>query len=82
MFSGMGGLKLLVKDFAKTRKSSTFLELWKDVLESGENVLALVKIMLVIPIHTVEVERYFSVVYRVKTDWKNRLKPSTVSDQV
>ena len=55
---------------------------WLDQSESLDigNVLGLVEIMLVLPMHTAELERNFSLSKRIKTDWRNRLAPSTVSD--
>lgn len=63
-----------------------FLKLWQSVLcqdsVSGRfrNILALVQIALVIPINSAECERGFSLMARVKCDWRNRLKPDTLTE--
>ena len=83
-----GELKLEVMDWVQRRgtaKKVRFLDMWQNILSSQTsnnlgNILALVKIMLVLPIHTAELERNFSLAGRVKTDWRNRLHSTTVSD--
>jgi len=53
-----------------------FLKLWQSVLRQDSdtgrfrNILALVQIALVIPINSAECERGFSLMGRVKCDWK------------
>ena len=45
------------------------------------NILALVKIMFLVPIHTAaDPKRNFLLAGRVKTDWRNRLHSARVSD--
>lgn len=63
-----------------------FLKLWQSVLRQDSvtgrfrNILALVQIALVIPINSAECERGFSLMGRVKCDWRNRLKPNTLTE--
>lgn len=59
--------------------------MWQRILNEGKtqpavaNILALVRILLVIPVQTATLERGFSLMKRVKTDWRNRLKPHILS---
>ncbi|XP_038066737.1 zinc finger protein 862-like [Patiria miniata] len=63
-----------------------FQAFWKKVLQTYNesqrfaNILTLVKIMLVLPIHSAEAERGFSLMGRVKNDWRSRLHPETTSN--
>ena len=43
------------------------------------NILGLLRITLVIPVQTATLERGFSLMKRIKTDWRNRLSPQTLS---
>ena len=40
------------------------------------------KIVLVIPVQTASLERGFSLVKRVKNDWRSRLQPKTVTQLI
>ena len=82
-------LKLLVQHFREKENSLKFEELWSKVLlhssscgtdSSIPNVGALVKIMLVLPVQTAEVERTFSLRNRIKQDWRSRLTSQTTTD--
>ena len=78
---------MLVRDYVSRRSKWTHNTLWADLLTANssevsevQNVLALVQIMLVMQMHTAELERHFSLSARIKTDWRNRLDAATVSD--
>ena len=65
-----------------------YLALWQRILrESGDNpnlrnILGLVRIVLVIPVQTASLERGFSLMKRVKNDWRSRLLPTTVTQLI
>ena len=46
-----------------------------ETLPSLTNILALLRITLIIPVQTATLERGFSLMKRIKSDWRNRLKP-------
>ncbi len=58
-----------------TRAHRRYLPMWQRILNEGKmqqaltNILALVRIILVIPVQTATLERGFSLMKRVKTDW-------------
>ena len=78
-------LKLKVVRMISLEPSLEYLTLWKRILSEGpmqsslKNILALVKIILVIPVQTATIERGFSLMQRVKNDWRSRLNPDTLS---
>lgn len=81
----MGRAQVVGERLHPANKTVDFVTMWQSVLECKdaedmENVLALVQMMLVLPMHTAEIERNFSLASRIKSDWRNRLQPSTVSD--
>ena len=72
-------LKLLVKSYIQGHSKWTRHTLWADILQANEgevselqNVLALVQKMLVMLMHTSELERNFSLSARIKTDWREK----------
>lgn len=78
-------LKLRVQEIHSLKLLVKYLPMWQRILNEGKtqpaiaNILALVRISLVIPVQTATLERGFSLMKRVKTDWRNRLKPHTLS---
>ena len=78
-------LKLRVQEIRSLEPMLGYLPMWQRILNEGKmqpaiaNILALVKISLVIPVQTATLERGFSLMKRVKTDWRNRLQPHTLS---
>ena len=50
------------------------------VEERFKLILQLVKLILVIPIHTAECERGFSLMGNIKNDWRARLQSETVTN--
>jgi phosphotransferase system IIB component len=80
------GLKDFVrrKVLAEQGLSLGVSSLWESILQTANeefrNILGLVEIVLLFPIHTAECERGFSMMKRVKSDWRSRLKPSTLND--
>ena len=56
--------------------------MWKHVIQNKSecyaNVLHLIKIILVVPVSTAQVERLFSVVKRMLSDWRHSLKADTM----
>ena len=44
------------------------------------NILALLRIILVIPVQAATLERGFSLMKRTKSDWRNKLSPKTLSE--
>jgi hypothetical protein len=59
-------LKTFVPPFVLQKKECTYLVVWKRIF-----------IFLVIPFTNAKVERMFSRMNRVKSDWRNRLKRDT-----
>ncbi|XP_067668118.1 zinc finger protein 862-like [Haliotis asinina] len=72
-------------DLFKKNPDCSYIDLWSKVLKQDKmynrynNILALVKISLVLAVSSAECERGFSMMSRVKTDWRSRLKPLTLS---
>ena len=77
-------LKLRVQEIRSLEPTLGYLPLWQRILNEGKmqpaiaNILALVKISLVIPVQTATLEQGFSLMKRVETDWRNRLQPHTL----
>lgn len=78
-------LKLVVKEMISKEPSMKYLPMWQRILNEYKlqpaltNILALVRITLVIPVQTATLERGFSLMQRMKNDWRNRLRPNTLS---
>ena len=72
-------------DTLSLEPSLQYLDMWQKILNDSQlqpslkNVLALVKIILLIPVQTATIERGLSLMLRVKHDWRSRLTPSTLS---
>ena len=79
-------LKTFVQPLVSSNKEITYLEVWKRVLTNDsikaecENILHLIEILLIIPFTNVKVERMFSRMNRIKSDWRNRLNQDTLDD--
>ncbi|KAI8493938.1 hypothetical protein Bbelb_282850 [Branchiostoma belcheri] len=75
-------LKRLVKR-KLTAGHIKYLDLWQEVmrhhLERFRDILALVQIVLLFPLSTAECERGFSLMKRIKSDWRSRLTSDTVT---
>jgi hypothetical protein len=73
-------LKTFVQPFILQREECTYFEVWKRILTNDsikaecKNILHLIEILLVIPFTNAKVERMFSRMNRVKSDWRNCLK--------
>ena len=73
---------------ALSLESLQYLDLWYKILSQNEaqsslkNILALVRIILVIPVQTATIECGFSLMLRVKNDWRNKLTPQTLSQLI
>ena len=78
-------LKLRVKDFLSKDPSIQYLPMWQRILTEYKehpalkNILALVMITLVIPVQTATLERGFSLMKLIKSDWRNRLSPEMLA---
>ena len=78
-------LKLRVQELRSTEPTLCYWSMWQRILKESKsqssltNVLALVRTTLVIPLQTATQERGFSLMNRVKTDWRNRLKLPSLS---
>ncbi|XP_006813468.1 zinc finger protein 862-like [Saccoglossus kowalevskii] len=77
-------LKLILRDTAITQPHLTYLDFWQRLLrhmpEEFVNILTLVKIVLLIPIHTSECERGFSIMGKIKTDWRSSLTTEKLNE--
>ena len=71
-------------DIKKHHKNEHFLPLWKKMLvekaHKYPNFMHLVRIILVLPVATSQVERQFSFIKRFLGDWRLSLKASTIED--
>ena len=62
-----------------------YLALWQRILNESENppnilkLLGLVKIILFIPVQTATLEGGFSLMKIIKSDWRSRLQPKTLT---
>ena len=78
-------LKLRVREILSTEPTIKYLPMWQRVLHKYEehpalsNVLALLQIVLSIPVQTFTLERGFSLMKQIKTDWRNRLSSQILS---
>ena len=70
-------LKIYVSSLVAAEPAVYYLDLWQRVIRQNEdrfkNIILVLMIVLLIPIHTSEVERGFSLMNRVKQDWRARL---------
>ena len=63
----------------KNNSNSSYLDIWKTIFTNDEvsieckNVLMIIEILLIIPFSNAMLERMFSRMSRVKTDWRSRL---------
>ncbi|XP_070579059.1 zinc finger protein 862-like [Ptychodera flava] len=80
------GLKPVVSAIVNVDPRLRFLDIWQRVLRQNlaefHSILLIVKIVLLIPIHTSECERGFSVMGRIKSDWRATLNTDTLSDLI
>ena len=57
--------------------------MWEEVFaaeeEGHKNILLLLTVLLVLPMSTAVVERGFSAMKRIKSDWRSRLSPEQLS---
>ncbi|XP_070563662.1 zinc finger protein 862-like [Ptychodera flava] len=77
------GLKSVVRDITAENPQLRYLDVWQRILRQNlheyRSILWLVKITLLIPIHTSECERGFSLMGRIKSDWRAALNTETMS---
>ena len=79
-------LKLRIQELLQLNPRQKYLALWQRILHEFEgnpnltNILALMRIVFVIPVQTASLERGFSLMERVKNDWRSRLQPTTVTE--
>lgn len=68
------------------RKETTYLEAWKRILANDsvkvdcQSIFHLIQILLVILFTNAKVERMFSCMNCIKSDWRNRLNRDTLDD--
>ena len=69
---GVGRVKAVCKDYIKQNENDDFITRWQSILECNDaadmNVLALGPMMMVLPMHTADIERNFSLTSRIKSD--------------
>lgn len=79
-----GELKVYVSRLVAAEPAVSYLDLWQRVIRQNEdcfkNIILVLMIVLLIPIHTSEVERGFSLMNRVKQDWRARLTTPTLNE--
>ena len=71
-------LKLEVTSMISSWEKIDYLEVWRKIFtstdkESYQNVLHIIELLLITPTTNAKLERMFSRMNRVKTDWRNRL---------
>ena len=77
-------LKAYMLPIISNNKSCGYLDIWKKVFNNDEiksdcsNVLHIFELLLITPFTNAIVERMFSRMARVKTDWRNRLGRDTL----
>ena len=77
-------LKAYMLPIISNNKSCGYLDIWKKVFNNDEiksdcsNVLYIFELLLITPFTNAIVERMFSRMARVKTDWRNRLGRDTL----
>ena len=75
-------LKLFILPILQNNKKESYLEIWRrsfantELMSDCKNVMHLFEILLVVPFTNAIVERLFSRMNRVKTDFRNRLSRS------
>ena len=71
-------------DIIRHHRREQFLPLWRKMLTEKQhkypNVLHIIRILLVCPVSTAQVERQFSSIKRILGDWRLKLKTSTIED--
>ena len=77
-------LKLYVARLVRADLAVPYLHLWERLVRQNEerfqNIVLVIKIVLVAPLHTSEVERGFYLMNRVKQDWRARLSSPTLNE--
>ena len=77
-------LKIYVSGLVAAEPAVSYLDLWQRVIRQNEdrfkNIILVLMIVLLIPIHTSEVERGFSLMNRVKQHWRARLTTPTLNE--
>ena len=62
----------------------SYLDFWQRIIledqDNFRNIVKVIKIVLLIPVHTAECERGFSLMARVKTDWRANLSTPRLND--
>ncbi|XP_078666292.1 zinc finger protein 862-like [Branchiostoma floridae x Branchiostoma belcheri] len=70
---------------SQARRAPSFSEFWMRFMRREEadsdyrNIFTLLRLSLVIPIHTAQCERSFSLMNRIKTDWRARLESNSLT---
>ena len=71
-------------DIIRHHKREKFIPLWRKMLVEKQhkypNFLHIIRILLVCPVSTTQVERQFSSVKRILGDWRLKLKTGTIED--
>lgn len=79
-----GELKIYVSCLVAAQRDISYLDLWQRIITQNEdrfrNIVLVLMIVLLIPIHTSEVERGFSLMKRVKQDWRARLTSPSLNE--
>ena len=79
-----GELKIYVSCLIGTERDISYLDLWQGIITQNEgrfrNIVLVLIIVLLIPFHTSEVERGFSLMNRVKQDWRARLTTTSLNE--
>ena len=70
----------LIRSYSNLMKRKIFVQEKRKQCEMFKQILQLVKIILVMPIHTAECERGFSLMGNIKNDLRARLKSETVTN--
>ena len=79
-------LKTFVQPLVSNIREITYLEAWTRILTNDsaqkdcENIFHVIEILLVTPFTDAKVERMFSRMNRVKSDWRNHLNRDTLDD--
>ena len=77
-------LKLFILPILQNNQKESYLEIWRrlfantELMSDFKNVMHLFEILLVVPFANAIVERLFSRMNRVKTDFRNRLSRSNL----
>ena len=73
-------LKIYVSGLVATEPAVSYLDLWQRVIRQNEDRFKNIIVVLMIAIHTSEVERGFSLMNRVKQHWRARLTTPTLNE--